>query len=1282
MATGEHEFSAKGAPLAADGGTATRDLVFISYSHADEPPWLGRLRILLKPYIRQGRLSDWCDPYIKVGEQWRREIKGALEHARVGVFLVSPNFLASDFIAEEEVPPLMQAAAAGDVTIVAVPIRWVDINVTPFQDYQWARDPKRPLDQLKPAKRNAALVEIVKVIAAIAAPAETAKEEVLRAPAARTAVVERGVGAESGELHDVPAQRPNFVPRPAELARLKATLLGAGGCVTGVTGSRPGDSGASVGLHGMGGIGKTELAVALVHDDSIRSAFADGIFWLTLGQTPDVLGLQGRLWRGTAQSEPPFADTGAGHQALREHFASRQALIVLDDLWRAGDAAALAVSGERGRVLTTTRDASLLTALGAAEVSLDVLDEELALLVLANWSGQARGTLPPAAKAVAKACGYLPLALALAGAQVHDSMAWADVLSAIRAGDLEFLDHPYGSVFKCLRSSVEALPEDEAKRYGELAVALEDVPLPVKVVCALWRQTAGLARYQSHTLLQRLADKALLALTGAGAASFVSFHDLQHDFLRLNAERPETPHGALLDAYRQAIGAEASEFPAAWARLPWGEGYMWRHLADHLLVSGQADELKRLLLDYRWMAAKLAAAGVDALLADYDRLPNHDGLRLVRQALLLSKHVVARDRAQLAGQLTGRLRGCRQPALKALVEAIRRDAPKPWLAPSTPSLTAPGGPLINTLAGHSGVVSAVTILPDGCRALSCSADGTLNLWDLARGTFLRTVQGNLDWPCAVAALPDGRRAISGSHDSTVRLWDLESGVCLRTFVGHSDVVGAVAVLADGHRAISGSQDKTLKVWDLDTGDCLRTLKGHTGTIRAIEVLPYGKRVISASSDKTLRLWDLETGCCLRTFEGHPGSADGHSDSVEAVAVLSEGRHVLSGSRDATLKVWDLLTGACLNTLKGHSIAILCVAALPDGRRALSGSLDNTLKLWDLATGSCISTLKGHSSLVNAVAVTPDGRRALSGSWDKTLKVWDLNAVSTRQLLERHSGWVSSIAVLPDGRRVISRSSKELQVWDVRTGKCLDSHVREPSLDSAFSVALDCRLALSGSYGGSIRVWDLVSDTEASTAEMPPRTILGVTEQPDGRRVVFGYQDNTFKVWDLAPDACLHVLEGHSTTVSTIAIAPNGRRAFSGSVDTTLRVWDLESGSCLRAWKGHFVSVYAVALLPDGRRALSGSGDGTLRLWDIETSTCLATLTGHNDMVKAVAVLPDGLRAISGSHDMTVKLWDLTSGDCLATFTGEAPIECVACADAHHIVAGAIDGTMQFLSLID
>ena len=63
-----------------------------------------------------------------------------------------------------------------------------------------------------------------------------------------------------GKLHGVPELPPHYLPRAAYLAGLKQKLL-AGGANVGITGQS-----SAVGLQGMGGIGKTVLAVALAHD--------------------------------------------------------------------------------------------------------------------------------------------------------------------------------------------------------------------------------------------------------------------------------------------------------------------------------------------------------------------------------------------------------------------------------------------------------------------------------------------------------------------------------------------------------------------------------------------------------------------------------------------------------------------------------------------------------------------------------------------------------------------------------------------------------------------------------------------------------------------------------------------------------------------------------------------------------------------------------------------------------------------------------------------------------
>lgn len=89
----------------------------MSYRHAN-PEWRDKLFVLLMPFVRQGQLQLWADPYIKAGDVWQRSIEHALARTRVGVVLLTPELLASDFVANVKLPALLRAAHSGDVTLI------------------------------------------------------------------------------------------------------------------------------------------------------------------------------------------------------------------------------------------------------------------------------------------------------------------------------------------------------------------------------------------------------------------------------------------------------------------------------------------------------------------------------------------------------------------------------------------------------------------------------------------------------------------------------------------------------------------------------------------------------------------------------------------------------------------------------------------------------------------------------------------------------------------------------------------------------------------------------------------------------------------------------------------------------------------------------------------------------------------------------------------------------------------------------------------------------------
>jgi len=150
-----------------DNGSAPivpqRKQVFISYSHEDKV-WLDKLNKTLKRVVQSPQITVWSDQQNKPGARWDEGIKRALSLAKVAVLLVTQEFLASKFIFENELSPLLKAAGKGDVTIL-----WVAITHSAYEEaglgvYQAANDPKHPLDSLSNTAVNKELVSICRKI--------------------------------------------------------------------------------------------------------------------------------------------------------------------------------------------------------------------------------------------------------------------------------------------------------------------------------------------------------------------------------------------------------------------------------------------------------------------------------------------------------------------------------------------------------------------------------------------------------------------------------------------------------------------------------------------------------------------------------------------------------------------------------------------------------------------------------------------------------------------------------------------------------------------------------------------------------------------------------------------------------------------------------------------------------------------------------------------------------------------------------------------------------------
>jgi NB-ARC domain len=372
---------------------------------------------------------------------------------------------------------------------------------------------------------------------------------------------------------ELPRPPGDFTGRVGELASLRK-LLRAGGSIAPCAALRPaGPSGGRgpgrgrpvvvAAIDGMGGIGKSALALQLADQLADAGAFPDGQLYVNLqGATPGLAPLEpldalGRLLRALGL-DPAQIPTSVEQAAarFRSLAAERRLLILLDNAHDAEQVRPLLPASPTCRVLVTSRPV-LATLDGAHQLHLDVLPERQALELLGRAAGPERVAAElQAAAAVVRLCGSLPLALRIVGARLAARPAWpirvvaewlADAtgcLDELRAGEL--------AVRASFDVSLHTLTEssDAADRAAVAAFGLLSLPDGPDLGVAAAARLLDQPEPTTQRLLERLVDAQLLETPRPGRYQF-------HDVVRLHARQHATrqhPQPERLAALTRLIG--------------------------------------------------------------------------------------------------------------------------------------------------------------------------------------------------------------------------------------------------------------------------------------------------------------------------------------------------------------------------------------------------------------------------------------------------------------------------------------------------------------------------------------------------------------------------------------------------------------------------------------------------------------------------------------------------------------------------------------------------------
>jgi WD40 repeat protein/tRNA A-37 threonylcarbamoyl transferase component Bud32 len=359
---------------------------------------------------------------------------------------------------------------------------------------------------------------------------------------------------------------------------------------------------------------------------------------------------------------------------------------------------------------------------------------------------------------------------------------------------------------------------------------------------------------------------------------------------------------------------------------------------------------------------------------------------------------------------------------------------------------------LDWLFGHEGAVMDIDFTPDGKSLVSCSRDGTVKLWDIAKKRIICDFSGHGENTWVVRVSKDGKLVAggSGAWDSTKRgkvvVWRRDTGEIVHTLSGQTAAITQLRFTSDGKRLVAGSGHQTqrkgeLLIWEVEREQILKRIR--TGAINGLAMSHDDRIIATCGASGQIHLWDCDSAEYIRVM-GQPGEA------YYSVAFSDDGKLLAAGG-DSSVAIFDVESGSVVWRKFDHSGAVKDVS-FASQNRVISCSLDGSARLWDVASGESLLTLRDFAGETYRARMSPDGLTLVCSGDDPRLSLRQLPPRSH----ENDADWIVLFEddferhELGDEWNIVNGN------WTIASGVARGVLGRETGISSAYAATIAAR----------------------------------------------------------------------------------------------------------------------------------------------------------------------------------------------------------------------------------